>query len=189
MSHPERVLLQVIDALEKGGIPHAVAGGFAVIFHGYERFTDDVDVLIGRHRLSDAMTVLEALGYQGHRTPLGARLVDPDEGIVLDLLCAAWDAEETVVELPTRIVDEVSGRVLSVVPVEHLVVMKLEAGRTQDDADVAMLLMRRLVDPWRVRTYIRRVWPALMPRYRRALRQAREDRGRQSPQRRGPETN
>jgi len=60
--------------LRDAGITFAVAGGFAVIEHGYERFTKDVDLLVLTSDLPRAMEVLRAAEFSGNRTPLGARM-------------------------------------------------------------------------------------------------------------------
>ena len=54
----DETLTRVGRILREAGIPFAVAGGFAVIEHGYERFTKDVDLLVHAGDLSRAMKAL-----------------------------------------------------------------------------------------------------------------------------------
>jgi len=39
-------LRRITARLRELGIPHAVVGGMAMFFHGYRRFTEDVDILV-----------------------------------------------------------------------------------------------------------------------------------------------
>src|SRR5438874_6117791 len=70
----DETLARVGRVLRDADIPFAVAGGFAVIEHGYERFTRDVDLLVYARDLSRAMQALRAAGLRGGRTPIGAKL-------------------------------------------------------------------------------------------------------------------
>ena len=38
--------LTVVDALNSGGVEYAIVGGFAVVMHGSNRFTPDVDIIV-----------------------------------------------------------------------------------------------------------------------------------------------
>jgi hypothetical protein len=56
-------LREIAAKLEQLGIPYAIAGGMALVAHGYGRTTDDVDVLVtpeGLHKIHEA---LDGLGY------------------------------------------------------------------------------------------------------------------------------
>jgi len=66
-------------------------------------------------------------------------------------------------------------RLLPVIPVGHLILMKLESGRSKDDADVVELL-KAGASPAAVARYLRRTWPELLPRFRRLTAQARTER-------------
>jgi hypothetical protein len=59
----DETLARVGRILREAGIPFAVAGGFAVIEHGYERFTKDVDLLVYAGDLLRAMDALRAAGF------------------------------------------------------------------------------------------------------------------------------
>lgn len=45
------------------GVDYAIAGGMALFFHGYRRFTEDVDVLVTSEDLKRIHDALECLGY------------------------------------------------------------------------------------------------------------------------------
>jgi hypothetical protein len=173
----DQTLERVTALLGDAGIQYAVAGGFAVLAHGYERFTNDVDLLIRAADLQRAMEVLRAAGFHGERTPLGARLADGETGVRVDLLGTAFDADEKALRQAQRT------KRLPVIPLPHLVLMKLEAGRSQDEADVVELT-KAGAPVAKIRRYLRAKWPALLPRFNRLVERARGE-GKQ-PRRRGP---
>ena len=56
-------LRSVAARLDSLGIPYAISGGMALVAHGYDRTTADVDILVtadGLHRVHEA---LSGLGY------------------------------------------------------------------------------------------------------------------------------
>ena len=166
----DETLTRVGRILREAGIPFAVAGGFAVIEHGYERFTKDVDLLVHAGDLSRAMKALRAAGFRGGRTPIGARMRDQRTNVDVGLLGSAFEGDERALARWSR-----ARRLLPVVPVEHLILMKLETGRVQDDADVVALL-KAGASAATVARYLRRTWPGLLPRFRRLAARARTER-------------
>lgn len=58
-----RALRRITDHLRELGIPHAVVDGMAMFFHGFRRFTEDVDILVTRAGLKEIHERLEGLGY------------------------------------------------------------------------------------------------------------------------------
>src|SRR5213594_3402116 len=58
----DETLARVGRILRDADIPFAVAGGFAVIEHGYERFTTDVDLLVYARDLPRAVNAARAQG-------------------------------------------------------------------------------------------------------------------------------
>jgi hypothetical protein len=173
----DETLARVGRVLREADIPFAVAGGFAVIEHGYERFTKDVDVLVYARDLAHAMTALRAAGFHGRRTPIGAKLRDERTAADVDLLGTAFEGDERALAKAWR-----SRRALPVIAVEHLVLMKLETGRSKDDADVVELV-KAGASSAAIARHLRRTWPELLPRFRRLAAQARRER---TPRRRRP---
>jgi len=155
----DETLARVGRLLRDARIPFAVVGGFAVIDHGYRRFTTDVDLLVYVRDLLRTMEALRAAGFRGGRTPVGARLRDEATGVDVDLLGTAFEGDERALAAATR-----TRSPLPVVPVTHLILMKLEAGRTRDEADVVELL-KAGASAAAVRRYLRRTWPELVPRF------------------------
>jgi hypothetical protein len=58
-----RTLRAITSKLENLGIPYAVVGGMALVAHGYDRTTTDVDILVTPGSLSLIHQSLEGLGY------------------------------------------------------------------------------------------------------------------------------
>src|SRR5213594_1870908 len=112
----DETLARVGRLLRSARIRFAVAGGFAVIEHGYERFTKDIDLLVHSSDLSRAMKALRAAGFRGGRTPIGARMRDQRTNVDVDLLGSAFEGGE-------RALARSGGARLPVIPVEHLVLM------------------------------------------------------------------
>lgn len=59
-------VVEVVEALNAAGPRYLIAGGLAVVAHGYLRLTADVDIIIdlADKRLADSLAALAALGYQ-----------------------------------------------------------------------------------------------------------------------------
>ena len=166
----DETLARVGRILREAKIVFAVAGGFAVIEHGYERFTTDVDLLVHAADLSRGIAVLRAAGFNGGRTPIGAKMRDARTGVDVVLVATAFEADERALARSARAASS-----LPVIPVTHLVLMKLESGRSKDEADVVELL-KAGTSPTGIERYLRRVWPKLLPRFRRLVAQARTER-------------
>ena len=150
--------------------PFAVVGGFAVIEHGYERFTKDVNLLVFVRDLHRTMDALRAAGFRGNRTPIGAKMHDAQTNVDVDLLGTAFEGDERALVSAVR-----TRGLLPVIPVAHLILMKLESARSQDHADIVALL-KAGASPRAVAGYLRRTWPELLPRFRPLVAQARKER-------------
>ncbi len=57
-----RTLQKIVRKLDELGVPYAVAGGMALFFHGFRRFTEDVDILVTREGLQKIHAELEGHG-------------------------------------------------------------------------------------------------------------------------------
>lgn len=64
----------IVDALNVAGVRYLIAGGLAVVAHGYVRFTADVDLILDLDpdNVRRAIEALEAIGYQP-RAPVAFR--------------------------------------------------------------------------------------------------------------------
>lgn len=61
-----RSVQAIIGALNAAGVRYLIAGGLAVVAHGYVRFTADLDLILDleSENVKQAMMALAALGYQ-----------------------------------------------------------------------------------------------------------------------------
>lgn len=153
------------EALHAASVRYLVAGGLAVVAHGYLRFTKDVDLVIELSR-DNVMRALGALARHGYRpqVPVQAEgFADPserrrwieDKGLVV-LNFYSDEHRETPVdvfvtepfafdaEYDTALVKELRpGLPVRFVRLATLIELKRGAGRQQDLADVEQLELRR----------------------------------------------
>lgn len=131
------------------GVPHALIGGLAVGVHGHPRATKDVDFLVGKEAFA---TMLPVIVYRDE-------LCDVVRIGTVDLLAVPTNRPDLHLTLALPGVDE-----LPVIPVEALVLMKLDAYRPQDRADVVALL-RTGVDLAELRAFLATNAADLLPRF------------------------
>ena len=154
-------LRQVFAALNHAEVRYLVVGGIAVIAHGYQRLTTDVDQVIHLipENLIPAMTALTALGYQPKVPVKAVEFADPEKRgqwitqkgmVVFQLVCDdfRWEPIDVFVEEPFPF-DEVYGRAhwhalgggvsIPIVPKRELFEMKRTAGRDKDLVDLREL--------------------------------------------------
>lgn len=140
-------LERIVQRLEELGIPYAVAGAMAMFFHGYERFTTDVDILVTPEGLKEIHRRLEGLGY----LPLfeGSRhLRDVQSGVRIEFLTAGdypGDGKPKPVAFPgpAQVGVEIEG--MRFLDLPTLIELKLASGMTnparlKDLADVQELI-------------------------------------------------
>src|SRR5208282_3207975 len=58
-----KTLQKIVERLDALAIPYALAGAMAMFFHGFRRFTEDIDILVTREGLAEAHRHLNGLGY------------------------------------------------------------------------------------------------------------------------------
>src|SRR5438876_10929869 len=80
-----KALRKITKRLDELGIRYAVAGAMAMFFHGYRRFTDDVDLLVTKEGLAKAHRELEGLGYVPP-FPGSKQLRDAELGVKVEFL-------------------------------------------------------------------------------------------------------
>lgn len=80
-----QALRRITRRLESLGIPYAVVGGMAMFFHGYRRFTEDVDILVTRKGLEELHRQLEGRGYLPPFTG-SKQLLDAENGVRVEFL-------------------------------------------------------------------------------------------------------
>jgi hypothetical protein len=136
---------QKLDAL---GVSYAVVGGMAMFFHGYRRFTEDVDILISSADLQKVHEELDGRGY----LPLFAgskNLRDTETGVRIEFLVSGefpGDGKPKPVAFPNPGPDEVKLDGIRFLSLPKIVELKLasgmtNAGRLKDLADVEELIV------------------------------------------------
>jgi hypothetical protein len=83
----QKTLRRIARRLEELHVPYAIAGGMALFAHGFERFTEDVDILVSRDSLKAIHTHLDGLGYVPPFTG-SKNLRDAEHGVRIEFLIA-----------------------------------------------------------------------------------------------------
>ncbi len=140
-------LRDITRRLAEAGIPHAVVGGMALVAHGYDRTTVDVDILVTPEGLRAAHQSLNGLGYV---PPFAGskNLRDTKTGVRIKFVVTGQypgDGKPKPVSFPdpAKVATEIDGVHYVTLPV--LVALKLASGMTnpgrlKDLADVQELI-------------------------------------------------
>jgi hypothetical protein len=146
-----RMLRRLVHRLEEisskyGGIDYAIAGGMALFFHGYRRFTEGVDVLVTPAGLQQIQDSLEGLGYV-RPFEKSKNLRDAGTGVKIDFLVTGQypgDGKPGPIASPDPAVVSEVIEGANVVELPRLIELKLAsgavAGRLKDLADVQKLI-------------------------------------------------
>jgi hypothetical protein len=141
-----KAMQKLCATLEADGIPYAIAGAMALNAYGYRRVTTDVDILLTR----DGLAAFKArhLGRGWVERFAGSKgMRDTEFGVNIDVLVAGdfpGDGKPKPVAFPDPgVAIRAAGSML--LPVEHLVELKLASGMTnpgrlKDLADVQELI-------------------------------------------------
>lgn len=127
-------------------VPHVVIGGWAVITHGYVRYTRDIDVLIpdsadARTRAALAMSSVHAHRLGGERIQADSELpaqgwqLETDHGRI-DLLLEGEPPLDFASVSSSAIRTQMGELSLQVADLPHLVAFKRLAGRPHDRVDL-----------------------------------------------------
>ena len=136
-------LREFIELLNSHGVEYVVVGGHAVAFHGYPRYTGDIDFLVRptEENVSRIVAVLEGFGFSGAHE-LKASLTKPEKIVQLgrppnriDILTSASGVDfEEVWNL--AISTELDGLPVRFPDFRSLLKNKRASGRPKDLADV-----------------------------------------------------
>jgi hypothetical protein len=125
-----RTLQSIVKKLDELGVPYAVAGSMAMFFHGFRRFTENVDVLVSREGLQKIHAELEGRGYLPPFTG-SKELRDTDTGVRIEFLVAGeypGDGKPKPVAFPDPASHSVEVDGIRCVNLPCLVEMKLTSG-------------------------------------------------------------
>jgi hypothetical protein len=137
---------KLCTALDADGIPYAIAGAMALNAHGYQRVTTDVDVLFTSEGLASFKAKHLGRGWV-ERFPGSKGMRDTEFNVNIDVLITGdypGDGKPKPVSFPDPGV-AVRGEGVMVLPVNHLIELKLASGLTNADrmkdlADVQELI-------------------------------------------------
>lgn len=142
-----KTLQKITRRLDELGIRYAIAGGMALFYHGYRRFTEDVDILVQPEDLRRIHDQLEGLGYTAPFA--GSRsLRDAESGVRIEFLVTGdypGDGKPKPVAFPDPASVGMDVEGMSFVSLLALIELKLASGmtnprRSRDLADVQELI-------------------------------------------------
>lgn len=147
-SDVQKTMRRIARRLDELELPYAVAGGMALIAHGYERFTSDIDILVSRDGLRAIHAHLDGLGYippfKGSKN-----LRDTEHGVRIEFLIAGefpGDGKPKPVAFPDPKQASVEIKGVRVLSLPKLIELKLASGMTgglhrmKDFTDVIALI-------------------------------------------------
>jgi hypothetical protein len=139
-----RKITQRLDELQ---IPYAVVEGMALVFHGYNRFTDDVDLLVTP---DDLKRVHAALRGRGYLPPFerSKQLRDTELNVRIEFLTTGGypgDGKPKPVAFPDPRAASIEKDGIHLLRIERLIELKLASGlsaahRIRDLGDVQELI-------------------------------------------------
>jgi hypothetical protein len=155
----------IILALNRNRVQYLIAGGLAVVAHGYVRFTADVDLILAvdQQNLTRAVAALQSIGYQPRAPVPFEDFIDPGKRrqwaaeknmTVFSLFSPRHPATEIDLFLQPPLnflrayaqavfLDVAPGATATFCSVTDLIELKTKAGRPRDLEDV--LQLRRLI--------------------------------------------
>ncbi len=164
-----KTLLKITRRLEQLGIPYAVAGGMALFFHGYRRFTEDVDILVTREGLRLIHERLEGLGYV---PPFAGskNLRDAESGVRVAFLVAGdypGDGQPKPVAFPDPAAAGVDIGGVHFLRLPTLVELKLASGMTNPRRAKDLVDVQELIDKLRLpESFAEELHPFVRDKYR-----------------------
>ena len=164
-----QALRKITKRLDELGIPYAVVGAMAMFFHGYRRFTDDVDLLVTPQGLAELHQKLEGLGYL---PPFSGskQLRDTENGVKIEFLVTGeypGDGKPKPVAFPKPEESSTEIQGIHFLQLPKLIELKLASGMTnpgrrKDLADIQELV-RELKLPLELSLQLN---PFVQPTYR-----------------------
>ena len=120
-------MMHVAAALRDGGVPHMLAGSFAVWARGGPAHDTDLDFAVKREDIERAVEVLEAAGMKEKETPEEWLRKVCEDDVMVDLIFdpAGLDIDDAAIERGDDI--EVQGMTFRVMAVDDVMTTKLFA--------------------------------------------------------------
>lgn len=136
---------EFIELLNKNNVRYIIIGGYAVVYHGYVRSTNDIDIWIDirKDNIKKVIKALDAFGFSS----LNITEADFSPNQIIQLGCppnridlittpAGIDFETCYESGEQVIIDNIT---IKFIDLENLIKAKKASGRTRDLADVEEL--------------------------------------------------
>src|SRR6266852_5928749 len=143
-----KALRKITRRLQELGIPHAVVGAMAMFFHGYRRFTEDVDLLVTPEGLAELHRQLEGLGYlppfQGSK-----QLRDTENGVKIEFLVTGeypGDGKPKPVAFPKPEEASIEIEGIRFLQLSKLIELKLASGMTNPRREKDLVDVQSLIE-------------------------------------------
>jgi hypothetical protein len=158
----------IVRSLNDHKVRYLIAGGLAVVAHGYVRFTADIDIVLAmdKQNLVETVAALTALSYRPRAPVAFEQFIDPDQRsqwidqkgmVVFSLFSTDHPATEIdlFIDSPLTFDDAYSraiymevepGVAAAFVSIDDLIALKSISGRPRDLDDIARLRMLKEVD-------------------------------------------
>ena len=144
----QRTLSDTLDVLMANRIQYALIGGLAASIRGRMRVTEDIDLVLDCN-VNEALSLLNGLDEtlleplfsnveQVVRRSFILPLQHRETGITIDLAIGISGFEQQTIRRATIV--KIASKNLRVATAEDLVLMKILAGRPQDDQDINGIL-------------------------------------------------
>ena len=136
---------EFIELLSKNNVRYIIIGGYAVVYHGYVRSTNDIDIWvdIGKDNIKKVIKALDEFGFSSlniNEADFSAnqiiQLGFPPNRIDLITTPAGIDFETCYESKKQLVVDNIT---INIIDLENLLKAKKASGRTRDLADVEEL--------------------------------------------------
>jgi hypothetical protein len=141
-------LKRIAKRLDDLGVPYAVCGGLALFFHGYRRFTEDVDILVSRESLKRIHEHLDGLGYVA---PFAGskNLRDTEHGVRVEFIVQGdypGDGKPKPIAFPDPAEVNVDVRGIKFLSLPTLIELKLASGLTNPRRGQDVIDVQNLID-------------------------------------------
>lgn len=163
-----KALKRFTTRLDELNIPYVLAGALALNFHGYQRFTVDIDIIVTRDNLKRIHDALEGKGYL---PPFAGskNLRDTDNKVAIDLIVSGdfpGDGKPKELTFPNPEEGFVELEGIKCLTLEKLIELKLASGLTnprrgKDINDVQALIEHLQLN----RDFATRLHPWVQPKY------------------------
>jgi hypothetical protein len=155
--------------LNDRGIDYMVIGAVALLAHGYQRFTEDIDLVMTPDGLERFHDELIGLGYAPAFPGARKRLRSTADGVSIEIMTTGeypGDGKPKPVSMPTPADASTEMDGIKIVTLEKLIELKLASGisaadRLKDLADVQELIKIRKLDA----DFAAKLDPYVRPKY------------------------